>query len=90
MTENLDKKGIIYGVFLLIGMFLASIIRNILKSQVDLNGRHWGIQLRAVLTHEIYLKSLRRAGGLSSGKDDCKRASQGKIVNLMSSGAFQF
>lgn len=71
-------------------MFAASIIRHILKAQVDLSGRHWGMQLRAILTFEIYKKSLRRTNGLSTDEEDAgKRASQGKIVNLMSSDTNQ-
>eukprot|EP00842_Homolaphlyctis_polyrhiza_P006113 jgi/Hompol1/6502/HPOL_003284-RA len=80
------------GAFLLIGMFVASMIREFLYSQMSLSGRHWGMQLRSVLVYEIFTKSLRRAGTTirsTSDEEDDGSASQGKIVSLMSNDTNQ-
>ncbi|KAH6565614.1 hypothetical protein BASA50_007974 [Batrachochytrium salamandrivorans] len=82
--------GWIWGAFLLLGMLVSSLLMDILNSQINLSGRHWGIQLRSVLVYEVFKKSTRRAGKTgsaskeASGKDDDNSASQGKIVSLMS------
>ena len=70
-------------------MFIASMIKEILASQIELSGRHWGIQLRSVLVHEILSKSLRRASSSSpksigEDEEDEGYASTGKVVSLMS------
>ncbi|KAJ2999390.1 hypothetical protein HDV02_003008 [Globomyces sp. JEL0801] len=79
-----------HGGLLLLGMFVASLIRDILYAQIYLNGRHWGIQLRSIFVYEIFKKSLRRTGGASLADDEAgQKASQGKIVSLMSSDTNQ-
>lgn len=80
-----------HGLMLLLGMFICSMAQHTLESQIDLSSRHWGISLRAILVYEIFKKSLRRAaqGGVTKAEQSGKRASQGKIVNLMSSDANQ-
>ncbi|KAJ3312633.1 hypothetical protein HDV04_002775 [Boothiomyces sp. JEL0838] len=85
-------ESLMNGVWLLIGLFVCSIIRETLYAQIFLNARHWGIQLRAVLVYEIFKKSLRRVAGSTmddgeGGKN--QKASQGKIVSLMSSDTNQ-
>ncbi|KAJ3272856.1 hypothetical protein HDV01_005179 [Terramyces sp. JEL0728] len=85
-------ESLMKGAWLLIGLFVCSIIRETLYAQLFLNARHWGIQLRAVLVYEIFKKSLRRVAG--STMDDGEggrnqKASQGKIVSLMSSDTNQ-
>ncbi|KAL2917185.1 Transporter of the ATP-binding cassette (ABC) [Polyrhizophydium stewartii] len=70
-------EGWFWGVALLVGMFSSSLLCDILNSQIYLSGRHWGIQLRAVLVHEIFKKSLRRAGK-SGKKVGSKPAGKGK------------
>lgn len=77
-----------WGFVLLIGMLVTSILRQIIKSQVELCAKHWGIQLRAVLVYEIFRKSLRKVDGQTSDSKNGK-ASHGKIVNLMSSDVNQ-
>lgn len=74
-------------MFLLAGMFAASLIREVLYGQIYLSGRHWGIQLRAAFVYEIFKKSLRRTGGAALVDEEAtdQKASQGKIVSLMSS-----
>lgn len=84
--ENQDFK---YGIILIFGMFIANLLKAVLNSQIELSGRKWGIQIRAVLVHEILAKSLRRALATSSksleqDEDDDSYASTGKIVSLMS------
>lgn len=82
-------------LLLLGGLFLASLVREILYGQIELSGRHWGIQLRSILVHEILSKSLRRAtassapkstnkGGEDEDEEESSTASTGKIVSLMS------
>ncbi|KAL5034983.1 Transporter of the ATP-binding cassette (ABC) [Batrachochytrium dendrobatidis] len=88
------EEGWVWGVVLLVGMFTFSILNDILNSQINLSGRHWGIQLRSVLMHEIFSKSTRRAGRSGAikseeGEDDDNSASQGKIVSLMSTDTRQ-
>jgi ABC-type multidrug transport system fused ATPase/permease subunit len=80
--QHHKEADIYHGILLLLGMFSASILQQILYSQVYLNGRHWGIQIRSVLVHEVFKKSLRRTGGTKKNDDD--PANQGKIVSLMS------
>jgi ABC-type multidrug transport system fused ATPase/permease subunit len=77
-----------YGYYLLGGMFLSSLVKQILESQISLSGRHWGIQLRSIYVYEIFKKSLRRTGGASL-EDEEGKTSQGKIVSLMSSDTNQ-
>lgn len=75
-----------YGFYLLIGMFASSILKQILDAQIYLSGRHWGMQLRAIFVYEIFKKSLRRTGGAALADDEQgQKATQGKIVSLMSS-----
>ena len=78
-----------YGVILIMAMFTANIVKAVLNSQIELSGRKWGIQIRAILVHEVLAKSLRRASVTSSksldeDEDDDSYASTGKIVSLMS------
>jgi hypothetical protein len=40
-----ENDNYIPGLILLLEMFIASIIRNVLKAHVDLSGRHWGIRI---------------------------------------------
>lgn len=87
-----SDKPYLDGIILLSAMFTASMLRNIISSLVNLNGRHWGIQLRSILVYEIFRKSLRKSDGFANDESDTtqsKKASQGKIVNLMSSDANQ-
>jgi ABC-type multidrug transport system fused ATPase/permease subunit len=75
-----------FGFYLLIGMFASSILKQILDAQIYLSGRHWGMQLRAIFVYEIFKKSLRRTGGSALADDEQgQKATQGKIVSLMSS-----
>ena len=78
-SSNLD------GYLLLGGMFICTIIREILYGQIYLSGRHWGIQLRSAFVYEIFNKSLRRTGGAAMAEEDDsgQKASQGKIVSLV-------
>jgi ABC-type multidrug transport system fused ATPase/permease subunit len=84
-TKSPDEN-INHGLFLLAGMFVSALVREILYGQIYLSGRHWGIQLRSIFVFEIFRKSLRRTGGAALADEDAgTKASQGKIVSLMSS-----
>lgn len=85
-SQNVDMR---YGVILIFSMFVANLVKAVLNSQIELSGRKWGIQIRAILVNEILAKSLRRASVTSSksleeDEDDDSYASTGKIVSLMS------
>ncbi|KAJ1341711.1 hypothetical protein BSLG_003732 [Batrachochytrium salamandrivorans] len=91
LDSNSQTRGWLdMGALPLLGMLVSSLLMDILNSQINLSGRHWGIQLRSVLVYEVFKKSTRRAGKTgsaskeASGKDDDNSASQGKIVSLMS------
>ena len=90
-SRDPENDDMTYGTMLLFGMFLSSIALSLLNAQLNLSGRRWGMRLKAVLVHEIYSKSLRRAEKTIPTKENEEEeeknvsASQGKIVNLMSS-----
>ena len=87
IQEKEPDEPIYYGIFLLAGMFASSLIREVFYGQIYLSGRHWGIQLRAAFVYEIFKKSLRRTGGAALADEEAtdQKASQGKIVSLISS-----
>ncbi|KAJ3337613.1 hypothetical protein HDU91_001423 [Kappamyces sp. JEL0680] len=77
---------IYFGIFLLAGLFVADYARELLYGQLILSATHWGRQVRSAFIYDIFKKSLRRAGGADGDSaEDGKKASQGKIVSLMSS-----
>lgn len=89
IQDRQENKELKYGVMLIFGMFVTNIVKAVLNSQIELSGRKWGIQIRAILVHELLAKSLRRASVTSSksledDEDDDSYASTGKIVSLMS------
>jgi ABC-type multidrug transport system fused ATPase/permease subunit len=83
-----DGDDNMYGYYLLGGMFISSLLKQILESQINLSSRHWAIQLRSIYIYEIFNKSLHRTGGASL-EDEEGKASQGKIVSLMSNDTNQ-
>ncbi|KAI8893302.1 P-loop containing nucleoside triphosphate hydrolase protein [Globomyces pollinis-pini] len=87
ISETDDLNHYYYTLLLLILMFFCKSVEQLLNSQIDLNGRHWSIRLRTVLIYEIFQKSLKRTESAVEldDEDNDDKASQGKIVNLMSS-----
>lgn len=69
-------------------MVASTLLKNVLDGQIYLSARHWGMNLRSVFVYEIFKKSLRRTGGKAIADDEVK-ASQGKIVSLMSNDTNQ-
>lgn len=79
------------GIYLLLGLLTSNIVKQIAKSQNILLCRKWGYQVRAILIHEIFFKSLKRVAKLTPSQDaktidgEARPASSGKIISLMSS-----
>ncbi|KAJ3303599.1 hypothetical protein HDV03_003676 [Kappamyces sp. JEL0829] len=91
-----DDNTLSSGFLLISGMFLFTILNQILSAQISLNDRHWTMKVRSILVYEIFKKSLCRTNAATfseaahpatmSKKDleKLEKASQGKIASLMS------
>ncbi|KAJ3364211.1 hypothetical protein HDU91_002684, partial [Kappamyces sp. JEL0680] len=77
---------IFWGLLLLIGLFIFEMTRMTLYGQINLSSTHWARQIKAAFMYDIFIKSLRRTGGADgdSSTEKGKKASQGKIVSLIS------
>ena len=79
------------GIYILLGLLTSNIVKQIAKSQNILLCRKWGYQVRGILIHEIFFKSLKRVAKLTPSQDaktidgEARPASSGKIISLMSS-----
>ncbi|KAJ9082436.1 Transporter of the ATP-binding cassette (ABC) [Entomophthora muscae] len=77
-----------YGVYVILALFVAGLVKSCSDSQSLFYGRRVGIRIKAIIMGEVYAKTLRRKDQTSL-KDDPSISNAGKITNFLSVDAHE-